>query len=138
MIAAVSGWHEHHRPAAAETNRRLDAGTALRCRQSTPFPTFLIECLQSERMREEISRKTDTGTILDALNVRNISRLRFVSPPKALMEHFERVGRPLRALREQGLSESRTLATIRDALLPKLLSGEIRVKDPEKAVATAL
>jgi len=30
--------------------------------------------------------------------------------------------------------ESRTLASIRDALLPKLLSGEIRVKDMEKFV----
>jgi type I restriction enzyme S subunit len=30
--------------------------------------------------------------------------------------------------------ESRTLATIRDALLPKLISGEIRIKDAEKMV----
>ena len=28
--------------------------------------------------------------------------------------------------------ESRTLATIRDTLLPKLMSGEIRVKEAEK------
>lgn len=30
--------------------------------------------------------------------------------------------------------QSRTLASIRDALLPKLLSGEIRVKEAEKFV----
>ena len=30
--------------------------------------------------------------------------------------------------------QSRTLAGIRDALLPKLLSGEIRVKDAERFV----
>lgn len=30
--------------------------------------------------------------------------------------------------------ESRTLATIRDTLLPKLMSGEIRVKEAEKIV----
>jgi len=30
--------------------------------------------------------------------------------------------------------QSRTLAQIRDALLPKLLSGEIRVKEAEKLV----
>jgi type I restriction enzyme S subunit len=29
-------------------------------------------------------------------------------------------------------SESRTLAALRDALLPKLISGEIRVKDAER------
>jgi len=31
-------------------------------------------------------------------------------------------------------AESRTLAAIRDALLPKLIAGEIRVRDAEKAV----
>jgi len=30
--------------------------------------------------------------------------------------------------------ESRTLAALRDALLPKLLSGELRVKEAEKLV----
>jgi type I restriction enzyme S subunit len=30
------------------------------------------------------------------------------------------------------VAQSRTLAAIRDALLPKLISGEIRVKDAEK------
>lgn len=32
----------------------------------------------------------------------------------------------------ESIVEYRTLATIRDALLPKLLSGEISVKDAEK------
>jgi type I restriction enzyme S subunit len=30
--------------------------------------------------------------------------------------------------------ESRTLAALRDALLPKLISGELRVKDAEKFI----
>jgi type I restriction enzyme S subunit len=34
--------------------------------------------------------------------------------------------------------ESRTLAAMRDALLPKLLSGEIRVKHAERAVQAAV
>jgi type I restriction enzyme S subunit len=35
---------------------------------------------------------------------------------------------------ECALEESITLAALRDALLPKLMSGEIRVRDAEKAV----
>jgi type I restriction enzyme S subunit len=31
-------------------------------------------------------------------------------------------------------AESRTLAALRDALLPKLISGELRVKDAEKII----
>jgi type I restriction enzyme S subunit len=34
--------------------------------------------------------------------------------------------------------ESKTLAALRDALLPKLLSGEVRLKQAEKAVEAAL
>jgi type I restriction enzyme S subunit len=34
--------------------------------------------------------------------------------------------------------ESQTLATLRDALLPKLLSGEVRLKQAEKAVEAVL
>jgi type I restriction enzyme S subunit len=35
-------------------------------------------------------------------------------------------------------TQSRTLASIRDALLPKLLSGEIRVKDAERFVESVV
>ena len=38
----------------------------------------------------------------------------------------------------EGERESRTLATLRDALLPKLISGELRVKDAERFIASAI
>jgi type I restriction enzyme S subunit len=37
----------------------------------------------------------------------------------------------------QANNESRSLAALRDALLPKLISGELRVRDAEKVVARA-
>ena len=103
--------------------------TGLRCKPGFPFPTVLIECLLSEFMKNEIQLKMDTGTILDALNVRNIPRLRFVCPKTVLiLECFEQKVRPIRAQMESRLAESRTLASLRDRLLPKLISGELRVK----------
>jgi type I restriction enzyme, S subunit len=41
---------------------------------------------------------------------------------------------PLLELQDANLAESRLLAATRDLLLPKLMSGEIRVKQAEKAV----
>ena len=35
------------------------------------------------------------------------------------------------------MRQSRTLLALRDALLPKLIRGEIRVKDPEKFLERA-
>ena len=108
--------------------------TGIRCKSSFSFPTFLIQCLLSDALREEIERNKDTGTILDALNVRNIPRLRFTKPTSSLLKQFEQVVRPLRAKMEQNLQESQTLAALRDALLPKLLSGELRVRSEEPTV----
>jgi type I restriction enzyme S subunit len=102
--------------------------TGIRCKSEFPFPTFLIECLVSESMREEIRLKTDSGTILDALNVKSIPKLRFVRPTWEIGARFESLTRPLRRRMEQNLSESRTLATLRDTLLPKLLSGELPIR----------
>jgi len=40
--------------------------------------------------------------------------------------------------RDHCLFESRTLAIIRDSLLPKLISGELRVKDAEQFAEKAV
>jgi type I restriction enzyme, S subunit len=102
--------------------------TGVRCKASFPFPTFLLEALLSDVMRDEISRRTDTGTILDALNVRSIPSLRLVRPrDHQLLETYEDCARPLRDQMEQLLVQSRTVNELRDALLPRLLAGEIRV-----------
>jgi type I restriction enzyme, S subunit len=39
---------------------------------------------------------------------------------------------------EANKAESRTLAALRDALLPKLMSGELRVRDAERGLAEAV
>jgi hypothetical protein len=46
--------------------------------------------------------------------------------------------RPLAACIQPNDEQSRAIAAIRDALVPKLLSGEIRVKDAEKMADAAL
>jgi len=102
--------------------------TGLRCKKEYPFPTFLIETLLSSLMRQEINNKIDTGTILDALNVKNIPYLTLKIPPITFMQEFELLVRPIRKMMEQNLKESHTLAELRDTLLPKLMSGQVRVK----------
>jgi type I restriction enzyme S subunit len=113
--------------------------TALRCRAEYPFPTFLVQALTSDAMRAEIELRKDSGTILDALNVRNIPKLR-VSVPQSptLLEQFERVCRPIRARMETCFSESETMGNLRDTLLPKLMAGELRIRDAEGMVARSV
>ncbi len=62
---------------------------------------------------------------------------RVLLPPVEVCRRFEALAAPLYAKVLQNLRESRILTAIRDALLPKLMSGEIRVKDAEKLVSAA-
>ena len=53
-------------------------------------------------------------------------------PSPELAKIFDSICEPLSVRAHLSNEESRTLAAIRDALLPKLISGEIRVKEAEK------
>ncbi len=55
-----------------------------------------------------------------------------VVPPKNLLEVFDSIVQPLFQRIHAADNESRTLAALRDALLPMLLSGEIRLRDAER------
>ncbi|WP_187393319.1 restriction endonuclease subunit S [Arthrobacter echini] len=50
---------------------------------------------------------------------------------------FESIAEPLRETAHMLITENRTLAATRDALLPQLMSGKLRVKDAEKALEDA-
>ena len=50
-----------------------------------------------------------------------------VLPPSDLLQEFDRIVKPLFEKIHTNDDESRTLAALRDALLPKLLSGKLRV-----------
>jgi len=101
--------------------------TAIRLGSSFPYPSFLVELLLSDVMKVEVARRLDSGTILDSLNVRSIPRLRFLMPPRGVLDEFESVVGPIRGRMELLLQESRLLSQTRDVLLPRLLSGELTI-----------
>jgi len=59
-------------------------------------------------------------------------------PPDALMKAFNELISPLFERIVDNIHESRTLAALRDLLLPRLMSGEIRLKDSEQTIAGAV
>jgi len=112
--------------------------TAIRLRAGCSYPSFLIELLLSPWMRAEIERRTDVGTILNALNVRSIPTLQFVLSTHAVLSVAEQTLRPLRASMESNLARSVQLAKLRDTLLPRLMSGRLRVPEAKEQVEDAL
>jgi len=57
-----------------------------------------------------------------------------VYPPAAIAQKFGLLATSAFAQMKSNDEQSRTLAALRDTLLPKLMSGELRVRDAEKLV----
>lgn len=55
-------------------------------------------------------------------------------PPAAIVEKMNEIVRPAFAQQERLREESRTLAALRDTLLPRLMSGELRIREAEKKI----
>lgn len=67
----------------------------------------------------------------------HLQEAQLVVPPPAVVREADHVVGPLHDLHAQLMIESRKLAAMRDYLLPKLLSGEVRVRDAERLIGAA-
>jgi type I restriction enzyme S subunit len=79
-----------------------------------------------------------TGTKMPRTSWGDMARYPLVLPPEPVAAAFTEMVRPAVERILASIHESRTLASMRDALLPKLISGEIRVKDAERVVGRAV
>jgi len=73
-----------------------------------------------------------TGSAQPFIPNSSLAALPVIRAADEVMDEFCRILRALRLKQHASLRESRTLAALRDALLPKLIRGEIRVKDAER------
>ena len=78
-----------------------------------------------------------TSSIATAINSDMVRGMRVLVPPKGIAEAFERTVKPLFTQMKNIQKQSRTLATLRDTLLPKLLSGELSVASLESKLEAA-
>jgi type I restriction enzyme S subunit len=88
------------------------------------FVYYLLKYLRSELI--EIARNKQT-TGLGHVTVADMKRLPVRYPPETVLAAFDSIVAPLYDRSFANELESRTLADLRDTLLPKLLSGELRL-----------
>ncbi len=94
--------------------------------------SFVLMTLRTLRpVFAEIARNKQT-TGLGHVTVEDLKRLLAVRPPESVLRGWNTVVEPVLA-GSFGIEElSNTLAGLRDTLLPRLISGELRVKDAER------
>jgi type I restriction enzyme S subunit len=126
-VGAVSQVPEHFK---AAIGRNI---TALRPKEDF-YRSYLIIALLSDFIKKEIKLNTDSGTILEALNVRNIPKLKIPLPNVQLLQRFESIFSSVQLQIQVLHKQNVQLVELRDSLLPRLISGELQI--PEEMLAS--
>lgn len=91
------------------------------------YKEFVYFAATQQENIEALSHLADGGAY-PAVRPGLVAATPITKPPDFILTYFSRVTEGHLALLVQNEREARTLAALRDALLPKLISGEIRVK----------
>ena len=112
-------------------------GFAVLTPRSAPW-SFVHAAMTQSEVFDYLGRHADGGAY-PAVSAELIGAWLVAMPSRSgVFDAFHGVCAPLYGGAECNRREARLLAAIRDALLPKLLSGDIRVKETEKMAGAAL
>ena len=116
-------------------DRVVSTGFAVLTPQAVPA-AFLYLAVTTDDFVDYLSANAD-GSAYPAVRPEHFERAEIPVPDAEALHSFEAMVRPLLARMAHNDRESQTLAELRDVLLPKLISGELRVGDAEAAVDVA-
>ncbi|MBQ7649455.1 MAG: restriction endonuclease subunit S [Victivallales bacterium] len=71
----------------------------------------------------------NSGSAVPSMTTDILNSIDIIVPPQSVLDSFDETTKALWELHESNLHESSRLATLRDTLLPKLMSGEIDVSE---------
>jgi type I restriction enzyme S subunit len=104
---------------------------------SDNYPTWFFAQWVHEHLRDFQRIAASKATTMGHIQRGHLTAAVAYAPPRAHLDVFGEVVGPLVDMTIANELESRTLAQTRDLLLPKLMSGEIRLRDGEKLVEDA-
>ena len=122
-----------HKVGVAPINGACSTDIAVIASKSTEWSAFVLACVSSTEF-VSYTNQGSTGTKMPRTNWTMMGDYRTCLPTPPAVEAFQNA---MHSVVEQIIAkvlESRTLAGMRDALLPKLISGEMRMSDAEKIV----
>ncbi len=106
----------------------------------SPAGRALMYCLaRSPSFRQQMEGLvTGTSKSHQRAQAASVLSVRVIRAPEPVTRAYEQQADPLLTRSIEYRRESRTLASLRDALLPKLISGELRVKDADKFIGRVI
>lgn len=98
--------------------------TALRMQEHAN--EFLYHLLKANKQNWE---KYKSGTTFNSINKTDIQEFPVALPPSEDISNFNSIVNPMARIFKNNVEENKNLSNLRDILIPKLMSGEIRVED---------
>ena len=80
-------------------------------------------------LRQKLDMFNGEGTVFGSINRNALNSMELLIPPTELMDRFEETVAPMDAAIRNNYEEICRLESIRDSLLPRLMSGELDVSD---------
>lgn len=83
-------------------------------------------------LKERFLNEASGGSATLNMNTSTFSNIEILKPDEKSLQKYSEVVTPIFQKILQNHEENQTLTQLRDTLLPKLISGEVRVKEAEK------
>ncbi|WP_282690245.1 restriction endonuclease subunit S [Streptomyces sp. CC216C] len=99
---------------------------------------YLFHWLRGQEFWYQAAGMKGQTDMADYLSLSDIRSLKISLPEESALSAFDRQCAPLHARAEAARRENRTLADLRDTLLPQLITGKLRVKDATRVVEEAV
>ena len=101
--------------------------------RASDWAAFTLACLSSDEFVDYTDR-TSTGTKMPRTSWTTMGQYKIWLPSDKVVRAFQSLAQPLLDRLSANIHEARSLAQSRDLLLPKLMSGEIRLREAMKVV----
>ncbi|GLX35095.1 type I restriction-modification system subunit S [Streptomyces roseochromogenus] len=98
---------------------------------------LLLHGYLSQQFQEEVRRRTVHGATVDRIPLKDMPTWPITLPAVGVRDKLSAALEALHASIDQVAVENRTLSDLRDALIPQLITGTIRVKDAMRVVEDA-
>ena len=88
---------------------------------------------KTEKFKTEVNLRA-IGGVRQSLNYKDFAFIQCIVPPHRVVEEFNAIYEHLLLMQKHTEEESERLASLRDTLLPRLMSGELKVNEIEKVI----
>ena len=103
---------------------------AFRFKANNSFHSYTFYKIKS--LMNDIKQFNETGTVFGSISKTDFENIEIRMPDFESIKRFQSIAKPIDDKIMENTIQIRTLTSLRDTLLPKLMSGEVRVEMSEK------